>query len=339
MKLLFQNLKEVLQRGEDAVLVTVVASSGSTPRGAGARMLITKDGRLRGTIGGGAVEYRCEQMAAEVLKAKTSKMQEFILRRNQVEDLGMICGGDVTIYFQYISQDDAVTKTFLEAVEVMYEQGEMCWLVNDMTDDTAGGFAVVGKKSGCFGMDLPEAVMDALGSRPGTLTAGGRTYYFEKLIQAGRVYIFGGGHVAQALVPALSAVDFRCVVCEDREDFCRPVLFPGVEETILLDINNINEVLNITEDDYVCIMTRGHKDDLIVQAQVLKTPANYIGVIGSKKKTAGVFAQLKDMGFTDADLTRITTPIGLNIHGETPAEIAVSITAQLIEHRAMRTKK
>ena len=77
-----------------------------------------------------------------------------------------------------------------------------------------------------------------------------------------------------------------------------------------------------------------HKDDLTVQAQALKTPAKYIGVIGSRKKTAAVFAKLRDMGYTDADLQRITTPIGLSIKAETPAEIAVSIAAQLIQLRA-----
>ncbi len=81
-------------------------------------------------------------------------------------------------------------------------------------------------------------------------------------------------------------------------------------------------------------MTRGHANDRLAQAQVLKTSACYIGVIGSAKKTAGVFAALKEEGFTDEDLKRITTPIGLDISAETPAEIAVSIAAQLIKKRA-----
>ena len=83
-------------------------------------------------------------------------------------------------------------------------------------------------------------------------------------------------------------------------------------------------------------MTRGHKDDTLIQAQALQTPAHYIGVIGSARKTAGVFAVLREQGFTDQDLSRITTPIGLDIGSETPAEIAVSITAQLIQVRAGR---
>ena len=145
--------------------------------------------------------------------------------------------------------------------------------------------------------------------------------------------------MSQALVPALAAVDFRCMVLEDREDFCKPELFPGAIGTMLIDNNRVNDYIDIQEEDYLCIMTRGHKDDMIIQSQVLATPAHYIGVIGSKRKTQSVFAQLRERGWSDKDFERITTPIGLDIKGETPAEIAVSITAQLIENRALRMVK
>lgn len=154
------------------------------------------------------------------------------------------------------------------------------------------------------------------------------------LVEAGRVFIFGGGHVAQALVPALAAVDFRCAVLEDRADFCLRELFPGAEEVRHIDMARALEEVPITSEDYVVIMTRGHRDDLLLQEQVLRTPARYIGVIGSRRKKAALFAQLRERGFTDADLERITTPIGLSIGAETPAEIAVSIAAQLIQVRA-----
>ena len=91
MKRLFEALKSVLNQGGDAVLVTVAASSGSTPRGAGARMLVTGAGRIYGTIGGGGVEHYAEQLALEVLAAKRSRMERFVLRKNQVQDLGMVC--------------------------------------------------------------------------------------------------------------------------------------------------------------------------------------------------------------------------------------------------------
>lgn len=155
-----------------------------------------------------------------------------------------------------------------------------------------------------------------------------------RLLPAGRVYIFGGGHVAQALVPALTAVEFRCVVLEDRAELCRPELFPGAEEVLHIDNSRVADFVELTKEDWVAIMTRGHKDDLLIQSQVMKTPARYIGVIGSRQKTAAVTAKLREMGFSDADFERVWAPIGLPIRSETPAEIAVSIAAQLILERA-----
>lgn len=336
MRELFRLLRREITGGGDAVIVTVVASSGSTPRGAGARMLITKDGRVRGTIGGGAVEYRSEQMAKQVLCERNSKTEHFMLHKNQIQDLGMICGGDVVVYFRFIPAGDENMIAVADKIEELFEAGEQSWLICETSGD--GNMAVYGKKSGLTGTAVPEAVLNSLTAKPESVTVNGKSYYCETLTRSGRVYIFGGGHVAQALVPVLAPLDFRCVVLEDREDFARAELFPGVERTMLIDNSRVADFVNITEDDWVCIMTRGHKDDRIVEEQVLGTPAHYIGVIGSARKTAGVFAQMRENGFTDEDLKRITTPIGLYIKAETPAEIAISIAGQLIMDRAERDR-
>ena len=339
MRNLFRQLAQTLEGGKNAVLVTVVASSGSTPRGAGARMLVTEQGRVAGTIGGGAVEYRSEQVAKELLQAGGSRMEHFLLHKNEVQDLGMICGGDVHIYFRYLASNDPCALSLAHDVEELFHAGEQSWLITEIAPDRQGALAVYSQRSGLRGAAIPQEVINRLGNRPSRVSVEGREYYCEKLIQAGRVYIFGGGHVAQALVPALSAVDFRCVVLEDRADFCRPELFPGVEETILIQNDNGTTYPHITAEDYVCIMTRGHKDDMIVQSHILKTPARYIGVIGSRRKTEGVFAKLRELGFSNTDLSRITTPLGLEICAETPAEIAVSIAAQMIQIRAESSYK
>ena len=106
---------------------------------------------------------------------------------------------------------------------------------------------------------------------------------------------------------------------------------------MLIDFERIADFITVTEEDYVCVMTRGHAFDAVVQAQMLRTPACYIGVIGSAAKRAGVYKKLKEeYGFVDADFARITSPIGLPIKAETPAEIAISIAGQMIELRATR---
>ena len=332
MKTLFERLSGTLNHGKDAVLVTVVASSGSTPRGAGARMLVTDEGRIYGTIGGGAVEYRAQQLAGEVLVEGRSRMESFILRKNEVQDLGMVCGGDVTVYFHFLSAQDGGLLTAVRAALELFAAGEICWLVTGLFPD--GGLSLYGAERGLIGPEVPACVLDEAGAAPRQVEADGKAWYVEPLLRSGVVYIFGGGHVAQALVPALTAVDFRCVVLEDRPEFCRPALFPGVEETILIDNARVADFVTLTGEDWVVIMTRGHANDLLVQSQVMKSPVRYIGVIGSKRKTAAVTEKLMDMGFTREDFRRVCAPIGLPIRSETPAEIAVSIAAQLIMIRA-----
>lgn len=334
MRNLLKKLNEIISDGKPAVLVTVVASSGSTPRGAGARMIISEEGHICGTVGGGAVEYKSEQIAKEILKSKDSRNEHFRLHPNEVADIGMICGGNVDVYFQYIPAFNREVVSIAIAAEKMFRESEQSWII---TEQTEGRLFLFGKRSGAIGENIPKEVIASLGAKPVQCTVGEKNYYCERLVQPGKVYIFGGGHVAQQLVPTLSRVGFNCVVIEDREDFTNPLLFENLCETRLVKTAELEKLVpEITEDDYICVMTRGHKDDYAVQRAMLKTPANYIGVIGSKHKIAGVNAKLMCDGYTKADIDRITTPIGIDILSETPAEIAVSIAAQLIMVRAKR---
>ncbi len=336
MRSMFQLMGESLVAGEDLVLVTVIASSGSTPRGSGARMLVGKKGRLAGTIGGGAVEYRSEQIAAEILKNKLSGEHNFTLTKDDVENLGMICGGAVEVFFYYIPAGDPKTISLADEAEKRFEKGEDLWLISDMAE--GGRLALWSKGSGSFGFDIPETVLESLSRHPSRVRESNIDMYAEQIGSSGKVYIFGCGHVGQALVPALASVGFRCVAADDRPEFADKALFPEAEDVLIIDFENIAAKMEIGPEDYVCIMTRGHSHDTIVQAQVLRTPACYIGVIGSKHKIAGVQAELRKQGFSEKDFERITTPIGLAIKAETPAEIAISICAQMIELRAIRSR-
>ena len=330
MKQLFQLIRDRLSADEALVLVTVTATTGAAPRGAGARMLVGQEGRLYGTIGGGAVEYRSEQIAQTVLQEQTSLDKDFSLTRNDVENLGMICGGAVQVFFHYIPAGDPQTMAVaVDALQRM-DAGTDLWLISDLT---AGGALSLTERCG--------SPMDRhLTRQPHQLEENGHTLYVEQIQSAGRVYVFGGGHVAQELVPVLSHVGFRCVVMDDRKEFADPALFPTAEAVILGDFQTIDRYLTIGAQDYVCVMTRGHASDTIIQAQVLPCHPCYCGVIGSASKAAGVRKALKEeYRLTDDLLDQVTTPIGLKIKAQTPAEIAVSIAAQMILHRAERMEQ
>ena len=329
MRNMLKIMKQKLSSGEDLVLVTIIASSGATPRGAGARMLIGKDGRLCGTIGGGAVEYRSEQIAASVLKEKASLGHDFTLTKDDVQNLGMICGGACDVFFHYIPASDPHTLELTHRAEDEFRKGSNLWLLTDV--GKADRMGLYTPETGFWGIDAPESL--SLSRHPERTD----NIFAEQINCSGRVYVFGGGHVAQELVPVLAHVGFRCVVMDDRDEFTKPELFPGAEEVVCGDLRRIGDYFSIGGEDYVCVMTRGHAYDTVVQAQVLKCRPTYCGVIGSAFKAAGVRRTLKEeYGLVDEELDLVTTPIGLNIKGETPAEIAISIAAQMILHRAER---
>ncbi len=330
MREMLKEMKNRLEAGEELVLVTVIASSGATPRGAGARMLTGKEGRICGTIGGGAVEYRSEQIARKVMESKSSYGHDFSLTRNDVENLGMICGGDCSVFFHYIPARDPETLALAQEAEVHFAQRKDLWLVSDIS---AGGAMTLAEQG-------DPAWEGMLAQKPKRIREGEKEWYVEQISSAGRVYIFGGGHVAQELVPVLAHVGFRCVVMDDRPEFADRKLFPAAEEVILGDFLRIGDYVTIGREDYVCVMTRGHAGDTQVQAQVLRQRPCYCGVIGSKHKAAGVRKALKEVyGLSEEELDGVTTPIGLSIKAETPAEIAISIAGQMILHRAQRGGK
>lgn len=330
MRKMMKTLRQRLLAAEDLVLVTVIASSGATPRGAGARMLVGNDGRICGTIGGGAVEYRSEEIARQVLLEKSSRNHDFTLTKDDVQNLGMICGGACNVFFHYLRAGDIDVIALAEAFEDGFSQGKDLWLISDIGN--GGRLSLTDKTN--------ESFAPYLSRHPQWIREKGRNLYIEQIADSGRVYVFGGGHVAQELVPVLEHIGFRCTVMDDREEFANPEMFPTAQQVILGDFHRISDYVQIREQDYVCVMTRGHAFDTLVQAQVLKCHPCYCGVIGSRHKAAGVRKVLKEeYGLTDAELDLVTTPIGLDIQAETPAEIAISIAAQLIHHRANRSGK
>jgi xanthine dehydrogenase accessory factor len=337
MKKLLSSVLQWLNKGENVALATIIADSGSTPRGSGARMAVISDGSFAGTIGGGALEYRVQQMALDALARGESKSKSFCLAPNDKEDLGMVCGGDVTVYIQYISSGDEKARSLFEFAVELFSQNIDSWIVTDITDETGWrmGIYAQGAENKNTLPDLAQN-KELFINKAVQIEISGRKYYSEPLTRAGKVYVFGGGHIAQELVPLLSHLDFRCVLFDSLEKFANRELFPCAESVIIGDFNNISAGVSVTEKDYVVIVTRGHRSDSAVQAQAMKLKPHYIGVIGSRKKIETVAKKLLEQGFSQDEINSVHTPIGIDIKGDTPAEIAVSIAAELILVRANR---
>lgn len=307
MHTIFQQMVYTREKGRDTVLATIIWDDGSAPRGRGSQMLVDGSGLLAGTIGGGAVEGRSIEIAQEMLQSGKNGYTHFF-RLQKDGEVGMVCGGDVTVYFCRVPADDAAWGAL--AAEVLRR--------------------LKGRVPGYLTLPLdgsPAAVTD-------TDESDGQTRFSMALPVGERALIFGAGHIAKALVPLLHTVGFRAVVFDDRPALATKESFPQADEVICGDFVRIEDYVTIQPEDYVVIMTNGHEHDFQAEVQVLRRETAYVGVIGSRKKTAFVNRRLREAGIGEAAIAPVHTPIGTAIKAVTPEEIAVSITGEMILVRA-----
>ncbi len=329
MDRIFAKLLYEAEKKLDTVLVTIIKGDGSSPRGAGAQMLVGRDGRILGTIGGGAVEGRSEAAAMEALENKASFRRSFRLHEEGANSIGMACGGSVEVLFQFISAESEAWKAMAAMIVARIAARETGWLV--LKTDGGDPALLDGKGNALLGETVPGRVMD------GKWMPDSREEYFCAPLPVGeRLVIFGAGHCSQALAPIAHTVGFRVTVYDERAEYANRENFPLAEEIIVGDYTKINEYLNLTAEDYLVVMTSGHSYDLEVQDQVLRGEFAYVGVIGSRKKTAAVNQRLRERGVADEAIMRVHTPIGTAIKAVTPEEIAISVTGELIYERALR---
>ena len=161
--------------------------------------------------------------------------------------------------------------------------------------------------------------------------------FIEPLLTSPTLIIFGAGHVGRALTHLAKWSGFHVIVADDRAELCNPTACPGADEYLPGSIRETIGKLSLNPQTYVAMVTRGYPLDVEMLPQLLKTPAHYIGVIGSQRRWLTAAKALREKGIGEADLARIHAPIGLEINAETPEEIAISIMAEIIQAR--RTSK
>jgi xanthine dehydrogenase accessory factor len=180
----------------------------------------------------------------------------------------------------------------------------------------------------------PRTVPFELTERHGGLVCGGKVLvYIEPIVPEPRLIILGAGHVGKALSTIAKFAGFRTTVGDDREEFANRENIPDADEIVVHEFGDIFSRISMDENAYLVIATRGHNHDLDALKAVLGTKAKYIGLLGSKRKRALLFKTLREAGFSDEDIGRVVTPVGLPIGSVTPEEIAVSIMAQIIQKR------
>ena len=166
----------------------------------------------------------------------------------------------------------------------------------------------------------------------GLICGGTLEVFVEPILPQPVVYLFGGGHISMALARSASAAGFAIVVIDDREQFANAQRFPMAQE-LYKSYNDAFARLSPNASSYLVIVTRGHRDDMRVLAWAVRTPARYVGMIGSKRKVLSVYQALQSEGYAPEEFARVYAPMGLEIGALSPEEIAVSITAELVAVR------
>jgi xanthine dehydrogenase accessory factor len=333
----------LLENGEDFALIKLIGDRGSTPRSAGAEMLVRRDGSIAGTIGGGLLELTMMREAAEVLESRTSRVVDLRLAgKDLASDEEMVCGGSAEVLVSYVPAGDARLLDVLGAVKAAKAGRRRAWLFTLLPAEEGGAVetclldddgVVVGEQCD------PAALRTAVGKihiHGSTRLPDGRDVVVEQVEVPATAVVCGGGHVARALAPAALAAGFAVTVLDDRGEFADPARFPGAE-VVLGPFDGALERLGVDEGSYVVIVTRGHTHDMDVLVQALRTPARYIGLMASRSKRGRMVEALREAGMGEDQLARVHSPIGLDIGAETPAELAVSIVAEMIQVRAGKT--
>lgn len=282
-------------RSEPLAVCLLVRTRGSTPQKAGAMMLVLADGKTLGTIGGGCVEAEVRTRALQAISGGESRLFTFQLNHDLGWDDGLVCGGSVDVAMQIIRQPSNAQE---------YRQAR---------DELAAGRSA----------KIQLTVLDDQA----------RPVSFEQAFHPPpTLVIAGAGHVGAALASIARLMDFSLVVIDDRPDYASSERFPGADCRIGAVEAELSG-LTLNEHSYIVIVTRGHRRDGLALSAVIRSPARYIGLIGSKRKIVQIFRDLRDEGVSPENLRRVHAPIGLDIGAITPAEIATSIAAELIAVR------
>ncbi len=360
MKELFHSLNKALQQGQRVTLATVVSRKGSLPMSKQARMIVFQDGSSLGTVGGGLLEADVMREALHMLEAqKAPQILSFRLNAEHAEADGLVCGGTAEILLEPFSSEMDVTV--LQKTEQTYSASKAAIVVTLLPSDQDAVTLEKPRKlliseDGMAAGTLGHEVLDAraielvrprvgqtcletvdlpLSSEEGRMIGVERARVFlESILSAPTAYIFGGGHVSLSLSKVLPFIGFEYVVIDDRPEFVTVERFPTAKSVLCHNFDNVFDSLDVSAHaSYLIIVTRGHSSDFVVLEQALRRPAKYIGMIGSRRKVRLLLDGLQQQGVPVERLGQVHAPIGLEIHADTPEEIAISIAAELIKVR------
>ena len=346
MRELGERLEEWCEAGTPFATATVVGIRGSAPRPPGATMAVSAEGEVLGSVSGGCVEGAVYELASSLLPAASAELATYGISDDDAFSVGLTCGGIIDVLVSPVSADDAG----LLAEVVRSEKAG---------DPVALAVVATGENKGARLAIWPDRVRGSLG--PGSLDAavtedargmlaqgqdGTRHYgpegqrrlddvevFVQSFAPPPRMIVFGAIDFASAVARLGVYLGYRVTVCDARAVFATRARFPEAHEVVCDWPHRYLSSTAVDDRTVICVLTHDPKFDVPVLEVALRGPAAYIGAMGSRRTHEDRLARLREAGLTDAEIGRLSSPVGLDIGARTPEETAVSIAADIIRTR------
>ena len=302
MREVLDELNAWIDGQEEIAIATVIETWGSSPRPLGSKMLVTRSGKMAGSVSNGCIEGAVFDEAQKVLKTGKSEIAAFGVADDVAFDVGLACGGHIEVFVQ------PLTAAHRQLVG-MLNRGEAATLTtNLMTGETE---VMRGTPDG-----------SELARRNGDL-------FVEPLRRPAHLVIIGAIHIAIPLHRLAKLMGYRVTVVDARAKFANKERFPEADEVVVAWPDEAMSKITVDGSTYVVILTHDPKFDIPALRSVLKTSAGYVGAIGSRKTNQNRFDALRKEGFTEEQLSRVHGPIGLDLGGRGAEETALGILAEI----------
>lgn len=353
MRDVLAELLAVWNAGKTAGVATVVRTMKSAPRAAGAALVVSPDGSVAGSVSGGCVEGAVYELAGEVARTGRPQLQRYGITDDDAFAVGLTCGGIIDIFAEPVSR-----QTFPQLGDVADDIGAhrpvaVATVITHPDVGWVGRRLVVGEDSSVGSLGSARAD-DAVADDARGLLAAGRTAVLTygpdgqrqgegmEVFVAGhaprpRMIVFGAIDFAASLVRQAALLGYRVTVCDARPVFATPARFPAADEVVvdwphryLRDQADRGELDGRTA---ICVLTHDPKFDVPVLEVALRLDVGYVGAMGSRPTHDDRVHRLRDVGLTDAELDRLSSPIGLDLGARTPEETAVSIIGEIVARR------
>ena len=325
-------------------LATVVRTSGSTPRPVGARMLVAPDGRIAGSVSGGCLEADVFEEAQSTLRGeRPPRVLHYGISDEMGFEVGLSCGGTVDLLVEAVELDDPVVARWRAAVSA----GEPVALVSLLDGAGAGGHVLVDGTAGTLVGSLGHGAADAaaldLGRTriesgvAGVAEVAGAAAYVEPFVQPPHLVVIGASDIGAALCGMAQTCGYRVTVVDPRSAFLTRERFPTADALVPLWPDRGLAGIDLGPRDAAVCLSHDPKFDEPTLGALLPSPVGYIGAIGSRRTHAKRVARLRELGFDNATVARVHSPVGLDLGARTPAEIALSILAEAVAARRGRS--